>query len=79
MTDIFKTKEELIEYINNVGIEYRYSCYSDRNPEGERNCLVVCLPLSHDFMNRMLFVGRIHALNSRGLQESLQSLRVHLP
>ena len=31
---IFKSKEELEQYLSNLGIEYRYSCYGERNPEG---------------------------------------------
>jgi len=39
MAQIFKEKEELEQYFDNLGVEYRYSCYSDKNPEGELLCL----------------------------------------
>jgi hypothetical protein len=35
MTEILKTKEEMEEFLNNLGIEYRYSCYEEKNGEGE--------------------------------------------
>ena len=31
--DMLKTKEELIEFLHNLGIEYRYNCYEEKNPE----------------------------------------------
>lgn len=29
-----KEKEEVVEFLKNLGIEYRYSCYGEKNPEG---------------------------------------------
>lgn len=34
MTDILKEKEEVQLYLKNLGIEYRFSCFSEKNPEG---------------------------------------------
>ncbi|KPM06454.1 hypothetical protein QR98_0049300 [Sarcoptes scabiei] len=33
MTDILKEKEEVQLYLKNLGIEYRFSCFSEKNPE----------------------------------------------
>lgn len=30
-----KSEEEVKEYINNLGIEYRFGCYSEKKPEGK--------------------------------------------
>lgn len=30
---LLKTKEEVIDYLNNIGVEYRYGCYENKNPE----------------------------------------------
>lgn len=30
----FKSESEVKEYINNLGIEYRFGCYSEKKPEG---------------------------------------------
>lgn len=30
---LLKSKEEMIEFIKNIGIEYRYGCYENKNPE----------------------------------------------
>lgn len=35
--DIIKEREELVEFLANLGIEYRYSCYNERNAEGKLN------------------------------------------
>ncbi|UXI18952.1 hypothetical protein NH340_JMT04895 [Sarcoptes scabiei] len=34
MNDILKEKEEVQLYLKNLGIEYRFSCFSEKNPEG---------------------------------------------
>lgn len=34
MTEIFKSVDELEEYFKNLGIEYRFSCYYEKNGEG---------------------------------------------
>lgn len=31
--NMLKTKEEVIEFLKNLGIEYRYGCYENKNPE----------------------------------------------
>lgn len=30
----FKSESEVKEYINNLGIEYRFGCYSEKKPDG---------------------------------------------
>jgi hypothetical protein len=35
MTEIFKRREEMEEFLHNLGVEYRYSCYRERNADGE--------------------------------------------
>lgn len=30
-----KSEEEVKQYLNNLGIEYRFGCYSEKNPEGK--------------------------------------------
>jgi hypothetical protein len=30
-----KNEDEAKEYIKNIGTEYRYWCYHEKNPEGE--------------------------------------------
>lgn len=32
--EMFKNKEEMEQFLENLGIEYRYSCYNERNAEG---------------------------------------------
>lgn len=32
----FKDEAEVKEYLNNIGIEYRFGCYSEKKPEGMR-------------------------------------------
>lgn len=34
MAGILKDADELKDYIKNLGIEYRFSCYSEKNPQG---------------------------------------------
>ncbi|KAH7637248.1 hypothetical protein HUG17_7454 [Dermatophagoides farinae] len=34
MAEILKEKEEIKEFLKNLGIEYRFSCYSEKNPQG---------------------------------------------
>ncbi|KAI1297646.1 Cytochrome c oxidase assembly factor 7 -like protein [Halotydeus destructor] len=34
MTEIIKNREELEDFFKNLGIEYRYSCYNEKDPEG---------------------------------------------
>ena len=34
----FKNEEEVQEYLDNLGIEYRYGCFSEKNPDGEFIC-----------------------------------------
>jgi predicted enzyme involved in methoxymalonyl-ACP biosynthesis len=34
MTEIFKDVSELEEFFKNLGIEYRFSCYHEKNSEG---------------------------------------------
>ena len=29
-----KDEEQVKEYLKNIGIEYRYQCYQEKNPEG---------------------------------------------
>ena len=42
-----KEKEEVQDFLKNLGIEYRYSCYSEKNPEGK--CWAfVCLSFNVD-------------------------------
>lgn len=31
----FKKEEDVKDYIDNLGIEYRFSCYQEKNAEGE--------------------------------------------
>ena len=47
MTEIFKNFEELEEYFKNLGIEYRFSCYYEKNGEG--------LTLSFFYFDLMVF------------------------
>lgn len=36
----FKSETDVKEYLQNLGIEYRFGCYSEKNPEGiEYVCL----------------------------------------
>lgn len=35
MGEIFKDQEELQQFLHNLGIEYRFSCYEEKNPEGK--------------------------------------------
>lgn len=30
-----KSEEEVKDYIKNLGTEYRFGCYSEKNPEGK--------------------------------------------
>lgn len=30
-----KSESEVKEYLNNLGIEYRFGCYSEKKPEGK--------------------------------------------
>lgn len=31
----YQSEEEVKEYLDNIAIEYRFGCYSEKNPEGE--------------------------------------------
>lgn len=35
----FKSESEVKDYVNNLGIEYRFGCYSEKKPEGLHNML----------------------------------------
>lgn len=35
----FKTESEVQEYLKNLGIEYRFGCYSEKKPEGRKSNL----------------------------------------
>ena len=37
---LMKEKEEVQDFLKNLGIEYRYSCYSEKNPEGKFEAFV---------------------------------------
>lgn len=39
----FKDESEVKEYLNNIGIEYRFGCYSEKKPEGMLT--IVCFRL----------------------------------
>lgn len=32
----FQDENEVKEYLNNIGTEYRFGCYSERKPDGKR-------------------------------------------
>lgn len=32
----FKNEEEVKEYLDNLGVEYHYACYKEKQPDGER-------------------------------------------
>jgi len=36
MGGILKTEEELAEFLNNLGTEYRFGCLHEKDPEGEQ-------------------------------------------
>ena len=36
--DMLKEKEEVIDFLKNLGIEYRFSCFSEKNNEGKPQC-----------------------------------------
>lgn len=54
MSEIFKDKEELQEYLKNLGIEYRFSCYEEKNPEGED---IICLLIVSSLTSNHLLTG----------------------
>jgi hypothetical protein len=33
-----KNEEEVKEYLENLGIEYRFGCYHEKSPKGKTNC-----------------------------------------
>lgn len=33
----FKNESDVKDYIERLGIEYRFGCYSEKKPEGEKN------------------------------------------
>lgn len=37
----FKSEEDVKEYLTNLGIEYRFGCYKEKNPEGKRSLLLI--------------------------------------
>lgn len=43
MAQLFKDKEELDEFLHNLGIEYRFSCYEEKNPDGELHLALASL------------------------------------
>lgn len=55
-----KSEEEVKEYIKNLGTEYRFGCYSEKNPEGRAfklyNSHVVTDYLNHCSLS---FTGRL--------------------
>lgn len=38
-----KSEAEVKEYITNLGIEYRFGCYSEKKPEGKCNLILTSL------------------------------------
>ena len=37
----YQSKEEVEEYLQNLGIEYRFQCYSEKRPDGKRKKFVL--------------------------------------
>lgn len=36
-----KSESDVKEYLTNLGTEYRFGCYSEKNPEGLLSCLII--------------------------------------
>lgn len=37
----FRKEEDVKQYLHNIGIEYRFGCYSEKKPEGKISCISV--------------------------------------
>lgn len=37
----FKKEEDVKEYIKNLGIEYRFGCFSEKDPQSESKLIII--------------------------------------
>ena len=77
MAEIFKEVSEVEEFFKNLGIEYRFSCYYEKNAEGIAQ-MKLCIKqvVTHDLLNklRMSFVGRLYVDYSKRFEAIVQSI-----
>lgn len=38
----FEDENEVKQFLDNLGVEYSYQCYKDKDPEGKGFCLFLC-------------------------------------
>lgn len=43
----FKKEEDVKEYIKNLGIEYRFGCYSEKDPQSKFTYLILMRELNN--------------------------------
>lgn len=78
MTMDFKDESDVKDYIERLGIEYRFGCYSEKKPEGEceRFTFVTGIPQFHYFS--LSSPRGLSGEHQEGFRESLQGVQVKL-
>lgn len=63
-----KSESEVKEYLNNLGIEYRFGCYSEKKPEGKTTSFLQphLRFFSNYFCRSLPFVGRFFGCRQKG-------------
>jgi hypothetical protein len=75
-----QSETDVKDYIEKLGIEYRFGCYSEKKPEGE------CIEILHEYFEifqlllnfSLSLTRRLLGRNKEGFRESLKSLSIKL-
>lgn len=76
-------EEDVKEYIEKLGIEYRFGCYSEKKPEGElyeifHSNFEIFILIFHLINSSLSLARRLLGRNKERFRESIKSLSIEL-